>query len=155
MNPKAILVITYFYYSVMKNISKKIVSTVLFLLLGFKAFAPEDDSIVLVRAIPVEPFSTLIHAIGMVETQYDTLAYNPLEEAVGYFQIRPIRLEDYNSRTGSTYSMNDLFNYRISEKIFLYYAVGIGPYNFERIAKTWNGSGKSTLFYWEQVKKFL
>ena len=91
----------------------------------------------------------------MVETQYDTMAYNPLEDAVGYFQIRPIRLEDYNSRTGSTYSMTDLFNYNISEKIFLYYANEIGPNNFERIAKTWNGSGKSTIQYWEQVKRFL
>jgi len=97
----------------------------------------------------------LIHAIGMVETQYDTLAYNPLEEAVGYFQIRPIRLEDYNARTGNAYSMNDLLNYKISEKIFLYYASEFGPYNFERIAKTWNGSGKSTILYWDQVRKFL
>lgn len=91
----------------------------------------------------------------MVETQYDTLAFNPLEGAVGYFQIRPIRLDDYNFRTGSTYTMNDLFNYKISEKIFVYYASEFGPYNFERIAKTWNGSGKSTLQYWEQVKRFL
>jgi hypothetical protein len=51
--------------------------------------------------------------------------------------------------------MNDLFNYKISEKIFLYYASEIGPYNFERIAKTWNGSGKSTILYWDQVRKFL
>ena len=103
----------------------------------------------------MEPYKNLIHAIGMVETQFDTLAYNPLEEAVGYFQIRPIRLEDYNSRTGSTYSRQDLFNYYISEKIFLYYATEIGPYDFERIAKTWNGSGKNTILYWDQVKKFL
>jgi hypothetical protein len=51
--------------------------------------------------------------------------------------------------------MLDLFNYNISEKIFLYYANEIGPSNFERIAKTWNGSGKSTIQYWEQVKRFL
>jgi hypothetical protein len=91
----------------------------------------------------------------MVETQYDTLAYNPVEMAVGYFQIRPIRLEDYNNRTGSKYSMDDLFNYWISEKIFLYYATETGPYKFEQIAKTWNGSGKSTIQYWDQVRKFL
>ena len=41
--------------------------------------------------------------------------------------------------------MNDLFNYYISEKIFLYYAAAIGPYDFERIAKMWNGSGASTI----------
>ena len=62
---------------------------------------------------------------------------------------------DYNIRTGSSFSMNDLFNYKISERIFLYYATEIGPYNFERIAKAWNGSGESTILYWDQVKKFL
>jgi hypothetical protein len=139
----------------MKRILKKIVSTCFFLSLAFKVFAPAGESFILVRTAPVEPFKSLIQAIGMVETQYDTLAYNPLEDAVGYFQIRPIRLADYNSRTGSTYSMIDLFNYNISEKIFLYYANEIGPNNFERIAKTWNGSGKSTIQYWEQVKRFL
>jgi hypothetical protein len=139
----------------MKSIIKKIVSITFLLALAFKVFAPTSESLILVRPLPVEPYKILIHAIGLVETQYDTLAYNPLEDAVGYFQIRPIRLIDYNDRTGSTYSMNDLFNYKISEKIFLYYASEIGPYNFERIARTWNGSGKSTNVYWEQVKKLL
>ena len=139
----------------MKSIIRKIASTSFFLILAFKVFAPASDSFIVVRTSPLEPFKSLISAIGMVETQYDTLAYNPLEEAVGYFQIRPIRLEDYNDRTGSTYTMNDLFNYKISEKIFLYYAAELGPYNFERIAKTWNGSGQSTIQYWDQVKRFL
>lgn len=125
------------------------------LTLAFKVFAPTSESLVVVRYSPVEPFRNLIHAIGMVETQFDTLAFNPLEQAVGYFQIRPIRLMDYNLRTGSNYTMNDLFNYKISEKIFLYYAAEIGPYNLEKIAKTWNGSGQSTLLYWDQVKKIL
>jgi hypothetical protein len=139
----------------MKGIYKKIASLGFLLVLTFKVFAPTSGSLMIVKNTPVEPFIKLIHAIGMVETQYDTLAYNPVEEAVGYFQIRPIRLEDYNIRTGSTYSMNDLYNYKISEKIFLYYASAIGPYNFERIAKNWNGSGESTIYYWDQVKKFL
>jgi hypothetical protein len=139
----------------MKNILRKIVSVTFMFLLALKVFAPTDESLIIVRTTPAEPYKSLIHAIGMVETQYDTLAYNPLEEAVGYFQIRPIRLVDFNIRTGSNYSMNDLFNYKVSEKIFLYYASEIGPYNFERIAKAWNGSGQSTIQYWEQVKKFL
>src|SRR5665811_1268779 len=139
----------------MKSIIRKIASTSFFLILAFKVFAPASDSFIVVRTSPLEPFKSLISAIGMVETQYDTLAYNPLEEAVGYFQIRPIRLEDYNDRTGSTYTMNDLFNYKNSEKIFLYYASEIGPYNFEQIARNWNGSGKNTILYWQQVKKFL
>lgn len=139
----------------MKNISRKIVSIGFFLSLAFKVFAPAKEGFIVVRNSPIEPFKSLIHAVGMVETQYDTLAYNPTEEAVGYFQIRPIRLEDYNIRTGSNYSMNDLFNYSISEKIFLYYAAEIGPYNFEKIARNWNGSGSSTNQYWDSVKKYL
>jgi hypothetical protein len=139
----------------MKNNIKKIVSITFLLGLAFKLFAPTSETLILIKPLPCEPYKNLIHAIGMVETQFDTLAYNPLEEAVGYFQIRPIRLADYNNRTGSTFSMNDLFNYKISEKIFLYYAAEIGPYDFERIARTWNGSGKSTNLYWEQVKRFL
>jgi hypothetical protein len=51
--------------------------------------------------------------------------------------------------------MSDLFNYDISEKIFLYYASLIGPYNFEKIAKNWNGSGPRTAYYWKRVKKYL
>ena len=139
----------------MKSILKKIVTITFMLAMASEVFAPSSKSLLIARPSPNIPYLNLIHAIGMVETQYDTLAYNPLEDAVGYFQIRPIRLMDYNIRTGSSYSMNDLFNYKVSEKIFLYYASWIGPYDFERIAKTWNGSGQSTIQYWAQVKKYL
>jgi hypothetical protein len=134
---------------------RKIALVTLLSSLALKAFAPGDRSLVIASPPPDQPFKNLIYAIGMVETKFDTLSYNPLEEAAGYFQIRPIRLLDYNRRTGSSYSLNDMFDYRISEKVFLYYASEIGPYNFERIAKRWNGSGQITFDYWEQVKKFL
>lgn len=140
----------------MKPIFIRIVSFVFLLSLTLRAFAPTGNkSLVIVRNPPIEPFSKLTYAIGMVETKCDSLAYNPLEDAAGYLQIRPIRLEDYNRRTGSNYTMNDLFNPKTSEKIFLYYAAEFGPYNFEWIARTWNGSGKNTIQYWEQVRKFL
>jgi hypothetical protein len=91
----------------------------------------------------------------MVEGMGDTTAYNPQEKAIGYFQIRPIRLVDYNRRTGNHYAMKDMFNYEISEKVFLYYASQTGPYNFEKIAKNWNGSGAKTALYWKRIKKYL
>ena len=134
---------------------KKLISVSFLLLLVFKVFAPAGKSLVIVATNAEEPFKRLINAIGMVETKFDTLKYNPVEEAVGYFQIRPIRLLDYNNRTGSKYSLNDLFRYDISEKIFLYYATEIGPYNFERIAKNWNGKGRETIHYWNHVKRYL
>lgn len=134
---------------------KKLASLAIFSAFTFKVFAPADESLVILKTRPVEPFLSLIHAVGMVETSFDTMAYNPVEEAIGYFQIRPIRLEDYNERTGSRFSKEDLYNYEISEKIFLYYASEIGPYNFEKIAKNWNGSGKKTIEYWKQVREHL
>ncbi len=134
---------------------KKVVTISFLLLFAFKAFAPSSGSVIIIDAQPLDPYRKLIHAVGMVETNFDTLAYNPIEEAAGYFQIRPIRIKDYNKRTGSNYTTKDMFDYHISEKIFLYYASQLGPYNFEQIAKNWNGSGKKTILYWKRVKKYL
>ena len=139
----------------MSEYLKKIVLVAFLLLSALTAFAPTNGALVIFTPAPENPFKKLIYAIGMVETRFDTLSYNPVEEAAGYFQIRPIRVLDYNQRTGSRYSLNDMFDYNISEKVFLYYASQIGPYNFERIAKNWNGSGKITIEYWDQVKKHL
>lgn len=134
---------------------RKALIVLVLLLFSFKALAPERASVTIEVSKPVKPYERLIFAIGMVETRCDTLAYNPVEQAVGFFQIRPIRLEDYNKRTGSKYRMKDLYNYEISEKIFLYYATRIGPYDFEKIARNWNGSGRKTYYYWNRVKKLL
>jgi hypothetical protein len=135
--------------------SKKIFSVIVLFSFFFKSFAPTSEALIIIDSPPVEPYKRLIYAIGMVETKFDTLAYNPVENAVGYFQIRPIRLLDYNIRTGNNYSREDLYDYKVSEKIFLYYASEIGPYDYERIARNWNGSGKNTYLYWKQVKKYL
>lgn len=118
-------------------------------------FAPSSNSATVLTDKPADPFRKLIHAVGRVETKFDTMSYNPIEKAVGYFQIRPIRVQDYNERTGSKYQLEDMYDYNTSEKVFLYYASEIGPYNFERIAKNWNGSGKKTVLYWRQVRKYL
>ena len=128
-----------------------------FILLSFslRVSAPCWIAMTIFELSPIEPYKKLVYAIGMVETKGDLLAYNPLEEATGIFQIRPIRLIDYNNRTGDSYTMEDLFNYETSEKIFLYFADQIGPYNFELIARKWNGSGQLTTAYWNRIKQYL
>lgn len=120
-----------------------------------RVIAPKQKSLLIPEPFPIEPYKQLIYAVGMVEGMGDTTAYNELEMAAGYFQIRPIRLEDYNNRTGSQYTLNDMFNYEISEKVFLFFATQIGPYNIEKIAKNWNGSGAKTIEYWERIKEYL
>jgi hypothetical protein len=140
----------------MNNNLKKL-KIICFILLSFsiRASAPDWKAMTVYSFPPVEPFRKLITAIGIVETKCDTLAFNPIEGAAGYFQIRPIRLLDYNKRTGESISRQDLFNYETSEKIFLYYANLIGPYKLDQIARDWNGSGQRTFAYWERVKKLL
>jgi hypothetical protein len=139
----------------MASLLKKMAVIALILIFTSDLFAPVSNSVTILVTRPADPFRNLIHAVGRVETKFDTMAYNPVEKAVGYFQIRPIRVQDYNERTGSRYRLRDMYDYETSEKVFLYYATEIGPYNFERIAKNWNGSGKKTIQYWRNVKKYL
>jgi hypothetical protein len=134
---------------------KKLFLIVFLMSLTIRAIAPNQKSLLITEPPPIEPFKKLIYAVGMVEGMGDTTAYNEREMAAGYFQIRPIRLEDYNNRTGNKYTMNDMFDYNISEKVFLYFASQIGPYDLERIAKNWNGSGAKTIEYWERIKEYL
>ena len=134
---------------------KKVILLMIFLSVAIKAVAPDQRSLIVEYSHPVEPFERLILAVTMVETRGDTMAFNHIEQAAGLFQIRPIRVMDYNIRTGSNYSLDDMFDYEISKKIFLYYASQIGPYNLEKIARNWNGSGVRTLDYWNRVRKYL
>ncbi|RPH31880.1 MAG: hypothetical protein EHM93_11880 [Bacteroidales bacterium] len=114
--------------------------------------APEIKAFFIFTSEPIKPYDRLIKAVVHVESRGDTLAYNLIEEAAGAFQIRPIRLRDYNQRTNKNYKLKDRYNFRISKEIFLYYAMLVGFSDYEKIAKDWNGSGKETLQYWEKVK---
>ena len=128
---------------------------IFFLAFTTKAVAPDLRIIYIIREKPVEVYSKLINAVVKVESSGDTLAFNVLEEAYGAFQIRPIRLLDYNSRTGKRYLMKDCFSFNVSKEIFLYYASKIGYPDFESIARQWNGSGLMTQEYWQKVKVYL
>lgn len=131
------------------------IATTILLVLSLRLLAPGFPEIVIFSETPIQPYARIIYAIGMVEGKCDTLAYNPVEQATGYFQIRPIRLKDYNRRTGNHYRMKDMYNFEISKKIFMYYAIQIGPYDRDLIIRSWNGSGIKTYQYLKKVKKYL
>ena len=128
---------------------------ILLLMLTSKAGAPDHKVAYILVSEPIGAYDRLIKAVVLVESFGDTMAYNLTEEAVGAFQIRPIRLLDYNQRTGNNYTSEECYNYEISKKIFLYYADQIGIPHYETIARNWNGSGVTTLDYWERVKFHL
>jgi hypothetical protein len=126
---------------------------VFFLLLSIRAAAPGFQVAFILVPEPIFPYDRLIKAVVQVESKGDTLACNLIEEAFGAFQIRPIRLQDYNERTGNKYMMTDCFNFKISKEIFLFYARRFP--DDESIARKWNGSGENTAIYWEKVKSYL
>lgn len=134
---------------------RKSLITLFFLTFTFSAFAPVNYSLVIAKPPLINPFKPLLYATGMVETMGNTLAYNEFENAAGIFQIRQVRVDDYNRRTGNKYTLADMFDYSISEKVFLYFASLIGPYDLEKIARSWNGSGPMTENYWKRIKAYL
>jgi len=134
---------------------RKLMYTILFLLICFGAEAPESNTFVILESPRIRPFSVLMYATAMVETMGNILAYNEFENAVGIFQIRQVKVDEYNRLTGSKFVLTDMFDYANSEKVFLYFASRVGPYNFEKIAKAWNGSGPRTEFYWRRIKEYL
>jgi hypothetical protein len=131
---------------------KRILLTITFLLIALVMYAPEYKSLYIIEGNVINYYDRIIKAVVAVESSGGKILYNKAENAVGAFQIRPIRLRDYNERTGSKYQMKDLYRYEISKKIFLYYAKKDGT-SYESIAKNWNKS--RTNKYWNQVKKKL
>lgn len=133
---------------------KRILFIPLFLI-TLRAAAPSYIVVYINDADPIKPFDRIIHAVLMVESSGDTLAFNLSEEAVGGLQIRPIRVLDYNQRTGKNIKVEDCYNFGVSKEIFIYYARLYGYRDYESIARNWNGSGKATLDYWGKIKSYL
>lgn len=94
----------------------------------------------------------LAEAVYKYESNCNPLAYNPIENAVGGFQIRQCKLDEYNRLMGTKHKLEDCYDYSLSKQIFLFFAEGK---TFEHAAKSWNGSGPMTIEYWENVKKLL
>jgi hypothetical protein len=131
---------------------KRILCIGLFLLISKILFAPNEKVIYIELKNGINIYEPLMEAIFEVESSKNINAYNPHEQATGGLQIRPIRLRDYNNRTGKHYTMKDMFNFDISKAIFMYYTKGR---SFEEVAKSWNGSGPKTIIYWNKVKNRL
>ena len=103
-------------------------------------------------------YTRVLKAILDIESGGDTFAYNPAESAYGALQIRPIRVRDYNMRTGKNYTTEDMFDLKKATEVFVYYAERLE--SEEEMARQWNGGPRgmqkhSTEDYWNQVKTLL
>ena len=132
---------------------KKMITLIFLLLITVNLFAPGDERPILIAPVLTHPYAKIIQAIGTVESNRDNAAFNKKEGAAGQFQIRAIRLKDFNHRTGMKYRLKDMHDYTKAVTVFMYYASDFAPDDYEGIAKEWNKS--RTNRYWNKVKDQL
>jgi hypothetical protein len=99
----------------------------------------------------------LAESIIYVESRGNDYAIGALKER-GAYQIRHIRLTDFNQRTGKRYKIEELVDRCKSEEIFMYYAGRTS--SLEEISRCWNAgpngmNKKSSQKYWKLVKERL
>jgi hypothetical protein len=103
---------------------------------------------------------TLLMAVMAVESNFDTMAYNSKENAVGVLQIRPIMVREVNRLLGENkYTLKDRWNKAKSIEMFNVIRSHLKGASDEEIARTWNGgyNGKNipqTMQYWIKVKQY-
>ena len=119
-------------------------------------YAPMEKVLYIQKEDPINPYLGLSKAIDKVETNCNPLAVGDKHLkswSYGIKQIRQIKLDWYNMKTGKHYTLKDCFNEEISQEIFMYHCMHY--ITLETSAKRWNGSGSATLIYWNKVKKLL
>jgi hypothetical protein len=143
-----------FFILVVTNylVMKRMILLITILLTSLVCKAPEFRVLYILCTPAEQPFEHAWAAVSVVEAKNDPLAYNPYEQAYGLGQIRPVRLNDFNRRTGKHYSQQDMFNPVKNKEVFMYYAVKIGPYDINKVIRDWNGSGPMTFEYLKKVK---
>ena len=139
---------------------KKLFLLLIFGILPLLAGAPLSKTITIEFKPPFSPFKPLLDATAWVESSGNPNALNRKEMAVGLLQIRQVRVDDYNMRTGKNYTLNEMYDTIKAKEVFLWYASQSHPSNLEEISRNWNGGQRgmkkrSTLEYWKKVKKYL
>ena len=110
--------------------------------------APGRAELVILTSESINPYERIWEAICEHETSNDSTAYNEIEQAVGIAQIRPIRLKDYNIRSGNRYRLEEMYEVNKSKAVFMFYAQKI--HNTDRIIRLWNGRGPTNLRIFEK-----
>ena len=120
---------------------------ILLLLIPVDLFAPKYGAVPILSREPVNPYEKIIKAVTIGESAEGKYLYNPAEEAIGWFQVRKIRLDDYNIRTGESITHEECYDYEVGRKIFLYYVSQIDYRDIKAIAINWNGVSERNLYY--------
>ena len=130
----------------------KLMLTILLLTITFEVFAPTDKTIILAEGERLAPYESIWRAVCLVESSGNRLAHNIKEDAVGIAQIRPIRIKDFNRRTGKHYKHSEMYDTTKAKEVFLYY---FNIYDIDKSIRKWNGSGVKSYEYLAKVKKLI
>jgi len=135
---------------------KRLLLLLCFGILTLVAGSPPNYTLTIATKPPIRPYEAITNAVAIVESNNNPLAYNSSEQATGLYQVRPIRLRDYNKRTGSRLKLKDMYDPLKAKQVFLYYAMQIGYQNPEKICREWNGGERgmkkrSTKAYYKKV----
>jgi hypothetical protein len=131
---------------------KKLLILLIFLLVPWLLPAPGIAVCYIESIEPVNIYNRLAEAVYTVESSRNPLAYNPKENAVGGFQIRQCKLDQYIKETGKFYTLEQMYNKKIAKYVFMHFTKGR---KYEVIAREWNGRGSATIAYWKLVKAQL
>ena len=106
------------------------------------------------------PIDTLLKAVMAVESNFDTMAYNSKEDAVGCLQIRPIMVREVNRLLGKdSFTLYDRWSKAKSIQMFNILRSHTKNATNQKIARNWNGGcnghkKQNTLKYWNKVKQY-
>jgi hypothetical protein len=131
---------------------KKTLFICLLLFAGKVVSAPGRTELYIITPPEINYYEQLFNAVVVVESRGDVYAFNFKELAAGPVQIRPVRINDYNRRVGTGYTIVDCFDIEFSRKVFIYFAQGK---SYETAARNWNGKWNLTEKYWKKVKSQL
>jgi hypothetical protein len=109
--------------------------------------APPAESIVILAPEAVNPYTPIVNAISTIESANGKYMLNEKEMAVGYFGIRPIRLNDYNKKTRKHITLDQCYDYETGKTILLYYISQVDYRDIKGIAIAWNGISTRNLYY--------
>ena len=130
-----------------------ILATIL-IIMNLPVLAPVNRMLYLERPEEINPYEAIIRAVTTVESGNGKFLLNETEMAVGWFGIRPVRLNDFNKKTGSHITLDECYGYETGRIIFLWYASQIDYRDIKAIAINWNGISKENKYY-AKIQKVL
>lgn len=126
---------------------KKMITTILFTALFSSLTAPPYSCGYVIQGEAINPYIRIMNAVTTVESTNGKYLLNAKENAVGWFGIRPIRLNDYNKKTGKHITLDECYSFETGRMIFLYYASQYDYRDIKGICVSWNGVSKENKYY--------